>query len=103
MYNLLTKEVIMPRGDRTGPLGEGPLTGLKRGRCADNNAAGGFGGFGFGRGNGRGLGNGRSWGGRWFSNTENSETELGLKSAIDALKNQLAGLENRLNKIKSND
>ncbi len=93
----------MPRGDRTGPLGEGPMTGLKRGRCADSETARGLGGFGFGRGFGRGLGYGRGLGGRWFGRTETPESESGLKSAIDALKGQLAGLESRLNKIRSND
>jgi len=77
------------------------MTGLKRGRCVDNSTTGGF--SGFGRGIGRGLGYGRGWGGRWFSNTGNSETESGLNSAIDALKEQLAGLKNRLDKIKSDD
>lgn len=97
----------MPRGDGTGPLGEGPLTGLRRGRCADDNTTLGFGGFGFGRGAGRGAGRGfgfgRGLGWRWNNTTTNSETESGLKSAIDVLKDQLAGLENRLKRFKSED
>ncbi len=93
----------MPRGDRTGPLGEGPMTGLRRGRCADDNATLGFGGFGFGRGAGRGFGFGRGIGWRWNNTTTNPETESGLKSAINVLKEQLAGLENRLKRFKSEE
>ncbi len=47
----------MPRGDRTGPTGAGPMTGRRAGFCAEHNTAG-FQttGRGFGRGCGRGLG-----------------------------------------------
>ena len=62
----------MPRGDRTGPMGAGPMTGRAAGFCAGSAApgfasfGGGFGrgfgrGGGWGRGFGRGLG--RGWGG----------------------------------------
>ncbi len=56
----------MPRGDRTGPLGMGPMTGWSRGFCSGNRAVG-FGGSGFGRGfgafgRGRGMGPGRGFG-----------------------------------------
>jgi hypothetical protein len=66
----------MPGGDRTGPLGEGPLTGRRAGYCAGNDAPG-FtepwtgrgqgGGFGAGRGGGFGSGGGfgRGRGGAW--------------------------------------
>jgi len=64
----------MPRGDRTGPWGMGPMTGRAAGYCAGYGAPGyanpyqgRFGGFG-GRGAGRGFapwggGRGRAWGG----------------------------------------
>ncbi|HOO21492.1 MAG TPA: DUF5320 domain-containing protein [Kiritimatiellia bacterium] len=52
----------MPRGDRTGPMGAGPMTGRAAGFCAGY-AAPGFAGGGFGRG--RGMGGGRG-GGRGF-------------------------------------
>jgi len=57
----------MPRGDRTGPRGQGPMTGRAAGYCAGYNTPGytnpgwgrGYGrGRGFGRGFGRGLGRG---------------------------------------------
>ena len=53
----------MPRGDKTGPLGEGPITGRGMGFCAGYNVPGYMNGgvnprargnFGFGRGMGRG-------------------------------------------------
>ena len=58
----------MPRGDRTGPMGSGPMTGRGMGYCAGNPGPGfmvpgpglGFG-RGFGMGRGRGLGRGRGW------------------------------------------
>ena len=61
----------MPRGDRTGPAGMGPMTGRAAGFCAGYGVPGfanpgfgmgrGFGG-GYGRGFGRGFGRGRGWG-----------------------------------------
>ncbi|HNR33506.1 MAG TPA: DUF5320 domain-containing protein, partial [Candidatus Hydrogenedentes bacterium] len=56
----------MPGGDRTGPLGAGPMTGRGAGRCAGFDMPGyanpvpgrGFWGRGFGRGGG---GGGRGW------------------------------------------
>ena len=59
----------MPRGDRTGPWGLGPMTGRAAGYCAGYPVPGfmnptqGYGrGFGFGRGGGRGFGRGRGRG-----------------------------------------
>ncbi len=58
----------MPRGDRTGPNGLGPLTGRRAGYCAGYNVPGfmnrPYGGFGAGRGRGLGLGFGRGIGAR---------------------------------------
>ena len=57
----------MPRGDRTGPWGEGPMTGRRMGYCVGNRAPGyanpgpGYG-RGFGRGGGRGYGRGEGRG-----------------------------------------
>ena len=60
----------MPRGDRTGPTGMGPMTGRGAGLCA------GFGvpgfanrgpGMGFGRGRGGGGGGGRGWRNMFFA------------------------------------
>ncbi|MFY9375325.1 MAG: DUF5320 domain-containing protein, partial [Kiritimatiellia bacterium] len=43
----------MPRGDRTGPQGAGPMTGRGAGTCAGA-ATPGYAGGGYGRGGGRG-------------------------------------------------
>lgn len=55
----------MPRGDQTGPQGQGPMTGRGMGYCRGAGAAG-FTTSSFGTGAGRGLGGGgggRGW--RW--------------------------------------
>ena len=56
----------MPRGDMTGPNGQGPMTGRGMGYCAGFNVPGFMNpGFGFGRGFGRGRGMGRGRGFRF--------------------------------------
>ena len=52
----------MPRGDRTGPWGAGPMTGRGAGYCAGYGAPGYMNPVG---GRGYGLGFGRGWGGRF--------------------------------------
>jgi hypothetical protein len=58
----------MPRGDKTGPNGMGPMTGRGLGYCAGYSTPGytkgpGMGlGRGWGRGRGRGFGRGIAWG-----------------------------------------
>ncbi|MBD3266788.1 hypothetical protein GF373_08975 [bacterium] len=67
----------MPGGDRTGPMGMGPMTGRAAGYCAGyptpgyTNPAprrGGGRGFGGGRGYGRGMANRFGWGRGWGTN-----------------------------------
>ncbi len=48
----------MPGGDRTGPLGRGPMTGRAAGYCSGYQMPGYERGFGVGRGRGRGFGRG---------------------------------------------
>ena len=67
----------MPGGDRTGPLGEGQMTGKGFGSCGSSDAPGygymrpffgrglGFG-WGRGRGNRRGMGFGQRWGAPFY-------------------------------------
>jgi hypothetical protein len=58
----------MPRGDRTGRFGFGPMTGRAMGYCAGYNHPGyaAFGGgFGRGRGRGGGFGGARGFGYGW--------------------------------------
>ena len=52
----------MPRGDRTGPAGMGPMTGRGAGFCEGNGTAGYMNNAGT-YGGGRGLGGGRGFGG----------------------------------------
>ncbi len=51
----------MPRFNRTGPLGEGPMTGRRMGYCTGQELEGSD--RGFGTGAGRGAGAGRGFGG----------------------------------------
>jgi len=70
--NSQDKEIIMPAGDGTGPLGMGPMSGRAAGFCAGYGMPGymnpvpgrGFG-MGFGHGRGFGMGFGRSGGRGW--------------------------------------
>ncbi len=61
----------MPGGDRTGPMGMGPMTGRAAGYCAGFGMPGymnpipGRGFWGWGRGRGGGRGGGRGWR-NWF-------------------------------------
>jgi len=56
------RSLTMPGGDRTGPMGAGPMTGRAAGYCAGNEGSGSanaLGGRGFGGGRGCGGGGGR--------------------------------------------
>ena len=111
----------MPRGDRTGPNGMGPMTGRGVGYCAGYdrpgfanpiNQFGGGRGFGYGRGNGygRGFGYGRGYYGggyvpnapynppvNYASNPQDEKTYL--ENEISALKNEMEAIEKRLKEI----
>ncbi len=105
----------MPRGDRTGPSGQGPGTGRAFGYCYGFDSPGytkgpgrGMGmGYGFGRGMGRGRGFGRGWGysapyqefapGYQRTAPVSKEDEIRfLKSDADALKKTWQDLEKRI-------
>lgn len=113
----------MPSGDRTGPMGQGSMTGRGFGFCNENETLGfekGFGGlgrrwgrgFGFGRGAGgrRGLGrrNLRNWSlsgleakRQWIPDRE-EEIKM-LKSQAEALKNTQKDIERRLEELDKKD
>ena len=55
----------MPRGDRTGPMGMGPMTGRAAGYCAGYVSP--MPGRGFGMGWGGGRGHGRRWRHRYYA------------------------------------
>jgi hypothetical protein len=93
----------MPRGNGTGPMGMGPMTGRGAGYCAGYsvpgyvNPAGGRGWFGFGRGFGRGRGRGF---GRGFAvpPTAREEADI-LKEESELLKQQLQDIQERINML----
>jgi len=105
----------MPAGDRTGPMGMGPMTGRRMGYCADNYRSGyyyglgfgrnrGFGlgrGFGFSHGAGRDFGFGRGFG--WHSmdypdRVTDEDRRTVLANDIKAMKEELAFMEKELSK-----
>lgn len=107
----------MPRGNKTGPSGQGTMTGRKLGYCTGNDQPGymsdqpgmglgqhrGFGrGFGFRRGGGFGIGRGRGWG---YDPTPPApaesinELEL-LKNQSQTLKADLEAIEKRIRDIE---
>jgi hypothetical protein len=116
----------MPRGDRTGPGGMGPMTGRGAGYCAGYGMPGfanpGFGrGFGFGRGGGRGFGGG-GWGRRnrfyatgipgWmgfgggyaapYYPAPDAETEKqALKNEAKAVREELEAIDKRLAELEA--
>jgi hypothetical protein len=107
----------MPRGDRTGPDGQGPMTGRGLGYCAGYSNPGFSTGF-FGRGigwrrsYGRGLGlgfrGGRGPGGYYppygypSYQTLSKEEELGLlKAQSENIKNDLKEIQKRISELET--
>lgn len=115
----------MPRGDRTGPAGMGPMTGRAAGFCAGfgvpgyaNNVGGrGFWGRGRGMGRGRGFGwaragfGGPAWGGVMNpyaygaapvapNITVQQELEA-LKGQAEYLEDSLVGIRKRMEELES--
>lgn len=106
----------MPRGDRTGPSGNGPMTGRQMGYCAGNNQPGyatGFGNFGRGFGNRRGFGYGRGFGNRggfgygnrnfYDESIPNVSEKTMIENEINSIKDQMSFLEKRLSEISNKD
>lgn len=91
----------MPGYDKTGPIGSGPMTGRKSGRCTGNivdDAARPFGRGGrgrMGRGNSNGFGRGRSNGSNMLDYGGNS-----MLNKIEQLINKVNSLEDELKKYK---
>lgn len=98
----------MPRHDRTGPVGMGPMTGRGLGGCsADEQAIAGNDARGFGCGAGRGGrprggGRGRCFGGgrgRMFGAPQ--PVEMTVEQELASLENQAALLEEQASATKS--
>jgi len=94
----------MPQGDRTGPNGQGPMTGRRMGFCAGFNVPG-FMNPDFGRGMGRGFGRGRGFRQGFAQQvqpqviTKSQEKEM-LKQELEAIKAEKAEIEAYLKKLK---
>lgn len=105
----------MPRGDGTGPMGGGPMSGRGMGTCAGYPNPGYVsGGFGCGMGRGRGFRNrffayGRPYGYRagfvpyapYAPDT--TEQKAMLKDQADALENELKNIRNRLSQLENKE
>jgi Family of unknown function (DUF5320) len=108
----------MPRGDGTGPLGQGPLTGRGGGYCAGFVAPGFATSPGAGRCAptlGRGIGRGRGYRNRFYATGApfraygpDAEPFLGaqeeaalLKSEAERLRSVLESIEQRLEKLET--
>lgn len=114
----------MPRGDKTGPRGQGPMTGRALGFCAGYDSPGFTKGFGGGMGRGRGWGFGGGFGRRnragygggygwereaWFDYPESrvqrtKKDELNdLKSESEYLRSRQEQIEQRIKDLESNN
>ena len=115
----------MPRGDRTGPMGFGPMTGRAAGYCGRSGMPGFLSGLGRGWGRGAWGGGGRGWR-NWFYATgmpgwmrfgggmypyspapvaprvpdEEAELET-LKEQADYFERNLEGLRRRIQKLEA--
>lgn len=109
----------MPQGDRTGPMGQGPMTGRALGFCSGYETPGyskGFGGgmgrgYGYGRGRGRGMGYGRARNFSWpyagyfpgLPNNQaiNKDDEVKmLKAQAESLRRSQNDIERRLRELE---
>ena len=120
-YNL--RRLIMPGGDRTGPMGQGPMTGRGAGFCSGNRMSG-YAGAGWGRGfrgpsswnfrGGRGWRNrfyaidapvnGRSFQGAYgdpYENSADAELQM-LKEQADFINERIKALESASTSKKDN-
>jgi hypothetical protein len=120
----------MPAGDRTGPMGQGPVTGRKLGYCAGFDSpgftkgmgagmgrGGGMGrGMGYGRGMGRaaGFGRGMGWGFNspypgnihgypWMQSMSREDEIKLLKSEADMLKRSQKEIEKRMGELEKEE
>ena len=95
----------MPRGNRMGPEGMGPMTGRRQGFCTGSIGPGftSAGGFGFNQcfGRGRGLGRGNQHFG-FNSNFPQSpqDEETSLKQQASLLEEQLHGIKTRMEELE---
>lgn len=89
----------MPRGDGTGPAGQGSMTGRAMGFCAGFNSPG-YMNAGGGRGMGCGRGRGFGWRRSAYVNQPAQPTQTVTTSEKQYLKDQANVLEEELKAIK---
>lgn len=122
IYLINKEDIIMPRGDGTGPMGMGPMTGRTAGFCADYETPGYMNpilgrGFGMGDGQGRRFGEGGrgrrnlyyatglpGWM-RFGGNAAPNTTQIPIhksdpEAEKQALKNQAETLQSQLDAVK---
>ena len=94
----------MPGGDRTGPLGRGPMTGRARGFCAGYDAPG-YANYGGGRrmfygwrGGGGPYGGGRGRG-RGYVFREEVFPQVAPETEIESLRAQMSALQTQMDNI----
>ncbi len=98
--NIKFEEVfIMPRGDGTGPMGQGAGTGWGRGGCVPFQGRQLYWGRGLRSGVGRGI-FGRIMPWNWFDKT-GEPTSDDLKKELNYLENQGESISSRINEIKN--
>ncbi len=96
----------MPSGDKTGPAGEGSMTGRGMGYCSGYNSPGYMNpcfGKGFGRGFGRGRGFGQGFGRRFWTTPQemvNSYKEPTQKELLAELKAEKAEIEKAIKELE---
>lgn len=95
----------MPRGDGTGPMGMGPMTGRRAGFCTGSaapgamNAPGAYGSFGCRRGGGMLRGAGFQTRNRFMAQSYNDVT-VPTANEQELLTNQMNFLEKQLQQVK---
>jgi hypothetical protein len=77
----------MPNRDKTGPQGQGPLTGRGLGPCGSGTGTGTTRGFGFGFGRGRGFGRGLC---RFFNKVSLTDYQQALEEELADIKEEVA-------------
>lgn len=83
----------MPRQDKTGPMGAGPMTGRGAGPCGKGSGSG----LGMGRGYGRAM---CGWFYRKYQAMPKDERKELLKSEIEDLKQEMRMVEEELKELE---
>lgn len=105
MPGVTTEVIAMPGGDRTGPVGMGPMTGRGVGYCAGYRVPGyanPMPGRGWGRGAGFGCGWGRGAGWRWADPYANAYGPgSSTQDEAEALKTQARAMQEEIDAVNA--